>query len=1185
MNLKLLLSVSLALFVATSAHAQVTRTVCASGCNFTSVNAAVAAANLGDTITVRAGETFNETVTLPVKAGSTFLTIKSDAAAGNLPPAGVRTGPAYAAFLPTIRSPGSGAPTITAAEGAHHYRLENLYFPSTPGGINDVIRLGSNSCDPSGYQEFEADQPTDIILDRIWIKASAVTGQKVGVTLGGKRMEIINSVLEGMAAVGQDSQAIGGGNGSGPYRIENNHLEGAAENVMFGGADPCQRTVMTVTGTPTTTGANVSVSVHSNSGNAHTLAELRVGQLIAVLTNGGTQRRHTTIRSITGSGTTGSITYDPISDVPDVPGDIRAGVQPTGITVRRNYFTKPLRWRTPIVDSVNSVIATAETASGTLAPGTYQYSVVALNTGCYANINCYASAQTVAATVNATGRVRLNWQPSLTATHYRIYGRTSTVAMYWEVAAGTTTFTDTGSAGTTATSIPSAQRWQIKNLFELKAGANVQIDSNVFRYHWKGSDIGNAVWLKSANQSNTHEWAQVRDVVMERNLFIHVDGFLSMNGVEYYTGNQGDRPANMTNITIRQNLVVDSTSEWADGGVGTYAIVANSYNGGKIVNLTIEHNTIAHYMRGLIQFSNTTKHDNLIFRNNMARRVSFGIFSSAGEGRAALEAQASSYTVTNNTIAGATSSAYSGGINGTISGNFFPSPTDWEAAFENYTVTGDPDADGPANYALRADSPYADAGSDGTDLGPDIPALLNAINGVEFGGASSAPVAPVITTTSPLPAGTVGVAYSHTLSAIGTGTLTWTLQAGTLPTSLTLSTGGVISGTPTVAETDAFTVRVTDAATTLTADQVLSLTIHAAYVAPTITTTTLTNATITAPYSATLVNTGGLAPFTWNLTVGSLPAGVTLNTTTGVISGTPTSPGNNNFTVQVTDALNGTDTQALSLQVNNLSLPCNRALRFQGQELYVFRRPAPPSTTAPDCAALHDLWLNTSETPAVLEAITSTTGGVVVTSPVPTGSVDISSLLGVEPMPGSVLTIDENARLTQLPPGPPSFVLESDGSSLAWVPSPTVSVTPVNITYAARTPSAGLTWGNGVAQPAARTAWPGVNETAYWHYYNVAKFTQVRLMMRVGVPAFAGATCQVEYSLDGVSFSPIDEGTGTLVPIDGDASGILGWRKSSWADISAKAKTPNTDVWVGVFCQGGNSVIIPTWGSVHLGFR
>jgi len=91
-------------------------------------------------------------------------------------------------------------------------------------------------------------------------------------------------------------------------------------------------------------------------------------------------------------------------------------------------------------------------------------------------------------------------------------------------------------------------------------------------------------------------------------------------------------------------------------------------------------------------------------------------------------------------------------------------------------------------------------------------------------GSGGGGTAPAITTAS-LPNGTVGTAYSQTLTATGDTPITWTLDSGTLPTGLILSTTGTISGTPTAAATSTFTVKATNAAGNIT--KTLSITIAA----------------------------------------------------------------------------------------------------------------------------------------------------------------------------------------------------------------------------------------------------------------------------------------------------------------------------------------------------------------------
>jgi hypothetical protein len=171
---------------------------------------------------------------------------------------------------------------------------------------------------------------------------------------------------------------------------------------------------------------------------------------------------------------------------------------------------------------------------------------------------------------------------------------------------------------------------------------------------------------------------------------------------------------------------------------------------------------------------------------------------------------------------------------------------------------------------------------------------------------------PLAVTTTSLPNGTVGALYSQHLTAIGgSGGYTWSLVSGSLPAGLALSGSGTIAGTPTTTGTSNFTVQARDSSGA-TATAPLSLTV--APPALVITTSTLPAGSVGAPYSQTLAATGGTPPYTWSIASGNLPAGLTLGGS-GVISGTPSSGGSANFTVQVRDAASVTATRALSLTV------------------------------------------------------------------------------------------------------------------------------------------------------------------------------------------------------------------------------------------------------------------------------
>lgn len=224
-----MLIITLAAAWATPLSAQTIRPVPA-GANLQSV---INAAQPGDTITLDAGATYTGNFILPAKAGTGYITIRTEAAPGSLPPEGTRIDPRDAPLLAKLRSPNSMA-VLSTAPGAHHYRLLFLEFMANAGGYGDIISLG----DGSSKQNSLASVPYEIILDRVYIHGDPAVGQKRGVALNSASTQIINSYISDIKAVGQDSQAICGWNGPGPYLIANNYLEGAGENVMFGGGDP-----------------------------------------------------------------------------------------------------------------------------------------------------------------------------------------------------------------------------------------------------------------------------------------------------------------------------------------------------------------------------------------------------------------------------------------------------------------------------------------------------------------------------------------------------------------------------------------------------------------------------------------------------------------------------------------------------------------------------------------------------------------------------------------------------------------------------------------------------------------------------------------------------------------------------------------------------------------------------------
>ena len=159
--------------------------------------------------------------------------------------------------------------------------------------------------------------------------------------------------------------------------------------------------------------------------------------------------------------------------------------------------------------------------------------------------------------------------------------------------------------------------------------------------------------------------------------------------------------------------------------------------------------------------------------------------------------------------------------------------------------------------------------------------------------------APAITSTA-LSGGEVGVAYVGSPSVGGgTNPYTWSLLSGSLPAGLTLNSAtGAVTGVPTGNGTSTFTLEATDA-DSQHATQAESVTVASD---PSIAISAFPHGETGVSYAATPVLSGGTAPDTWSLSSGTLPSGLTLNTATGAVTGTPTAGGTSTFTLDVTDA-------------------------------------------------------------------------------------------------------------------------------------------------------------------------------------------------------------------------------------------------------------------------------------------
>jgi len=186
----------------------------------------------GDTIVLERAATFTGNFVLPAHAGEGAITVRTSGDEG-LPREGEAITPEAASVLAKLRSP-NGSPALGTRPGARGWRLTLLEFQANRGGAGEIVALG----DGSSAQKTLEQVPSDLMLDRLYIHGDPERGQKRGIALNSAATTIRGCYISDIKAVGQDSQAIGGWNGPGPYVIEGNNLQAAGENIMFGGADP-----------------------------------------------------------------------------------------------------------------------------------------------------------------------------------------------------------------------------------------------------------------------------------------------------------------------------------------------------------------------------------------------------------------------------------------------------------------------------------------------------------------------------------------------------------------------------------------------------------------------------------------------------------------------------------------------------------------------------------------------------------------------------------------------------------------------------------------------------------------------------------------------------------------------------------------------------------------------------------
>lgn len=187
---------------------------------------AIDAAQPGQTLELAAGATFVGNFVLPARlAAGPPVTIQSSSALALIP--GRRVEAADEARMPVLRSP-NALPALRTALGASGYRLIGIAFVA--GSTGDIVQLGD------GLHTDPALTPSDLVLDRVIIRAEPTS--KNGLQLNSASTILANSRITGVKLAGQETHAVVGWNGRGPFRLENNYIEAGSIGVLFGGAEP-----------------------------------------------------------------------------------------------------------------------------------------------------------------------------------------------------------------------------------------------------------------------------------------------------------------------------------------------------------------------------------------------------------------------------------------------------------------------------------------------------------------------------------------------------------------------------------------------------------------------------------------------------------------------------------------------------------------------------------------------------------------------------------------------------------------------------------------------------------------------------------------------------------------------------------------------------------------------------------
>src|SRR5947209_1533688 len=186
-------------------------------------------AKAGDTVTIAAGASFVGHFVVPANPGPQTIVIQSSAMT-SLPSPSTRVSNTNSGAMPKLISP-DGNSALVIPSGANYYKIQGIEVaPASGVYAQDLVQVGTASETSVGAL------PHDIDFDRVYVHGDPSAGTKRGIALNGGSTTVENSYFSAFTSTSQDTQALCGWNGPGPYNILNNYLEAGTETVAFGGA-------------------------------------------------------------------------------------------------------------------------------------------------------------------------------------------------------------------------------------------------------------------------------------------------------------------------------------------------------------------------------------------------------------------------------------------------------------------------------------------------------------------------------------------------------------------------------------------------------------------------------------------------------------------------------------------------------------------------------------------------------------------------------------------------------------------------------------------------------------------------------------------------------------------------------------------------------------------------------------